>query len=40
MFKNVRLDMLFYIFVDPSFKVTTSFANEARNTTSTSKFIN
>ena len=30
---------LFYLFLNPSFKMTTSFANIARTTASTSKFI-
>ena len=35
MFKIVRLVIIFHIFISPSFKVTTSFANVARTTTST-----
>ena len=35
MFKNVRLVIIFHIFLNPSFKMTTSFANVARTTTST-----
>ena len=36
MFKNLRLVILF---LNPSFKMTTSFANVARTTASTSKLI-
>ena len=39
MFKNMRLVILFDMFVNPSFKMTTGFANIARTTASTSKFI-
>ena len=40
MFKNMRLVILVDImFLDPSFKMMTSFANIARTTASTSKFI-
>ena len=39
MFKNMRLVILFYMFLNPSFKMTTSFANVAKTTASTSKFI-
>ena len=39
MFKNMRLDILFDMFLNPSFKMMTSFANVARATASTSKFI-
>ena len=39
MFKNMRLVILFDMFLNPSFKMTTSFANIARTTASTSKFI-
>ena len=39
MFKNMRLVILFDILLNPSFKMTTSFANIARTTASTSKFI-
>ena len=39
MFKNMRLAMLFDIRLNPSFKITTSFANIARTAASTSKFI-
>ena len=39
MSKNIRLDILFDMFLNPSFKITTSFANEARTTASKSKFI-
>ena len=38
-FKNMRLVILFYMLLDPIFKMTTSFANIARATASTSKFI-
>ena len=37
MFKNMRLVILFDMFLNPSFKMTTSFANIARTTASTSK---
>ena len=39
MFKNMRLVILLDIFLNPSFKMTTSFANVAKTTASTSKFI-
>ena len=39
MFENMRLVILFDMFLSPSFKMTTSFANIARTTGSTSKFI-
>ena len=39
MFKNVRLVILFDMLFNPGFKMTTSFANIARNTASTIKFI-
>ena len=39
MFKNIRLVILFGIFLNPSFEMTTSFANIARTAASTSKFI-
>ena len=39
MFKNMRLAILFDIFLNPSFKMTTSFADIARTTASASKFI-
>ena len=39
MFENMRLVILFGMFLNPSFKMTTSFANIARTTASTSKFI-
>ena len=39
MFTNMRLVILFDILLNPSFKMTTSFANIARTTASTSKFI-
>ena len=38
MFKNMRLVILFDMLLNPSFKMT-SFANIARTTASTSKFI-
>ena len=39
MFKNMRLVILSDMFLNPSFKMATSFANIARTTLSTSKFI-
>ena len=40
MFKNITLAViLFDMFLDPNFQMTASFANIARTTTSTSKFI-
>ena len=39
MFKNMRLVILFDMFLNPSFKMTTSFANIARTTAIASKFI-
>ena len=39
MFKNMRLVILLDIFLIPSFKMMTSFANAAKTTASTSKFI-
>ena len=39
MFKNMRLVILFNMLLNPNFKITTSFANVAWTTTSTSKFI-
>ena len=39
MFKNMRLVILFDIFLDPSFEMTTSFGNIARATASTNKYI-
>ena len=39
MFKNMRLVILFDMFLNPSFKMTTSFTNIARTTASTSKLI-
>ena len=39
MFKNVRLAILFDMLPNPSFKMTTSFADIARTTASTSKYI-
>ena len=35
MFKNMRFVILFDMFLDPSFKMTTSFANIARTTATT-----
>ena len=39
MFKNMTLVILFDMFLNPSFKMKTSFTNIARTTASTSKFI-
>ena len=39
MFKNMKLVILFDMFLNPSFKKTTSFANIVRTTASTSKFV-
>ena len=39
MFKNMRLVILIDMFLNPSFKMATSFANVAKTTASTSKFI-
>ena len=39
MFKNMILVILFDMFLSPSFKMTTGFANVTRTTASTSKFI-
>ena len=39
MFKNMRLVILFDMFLNASFKLTTSFASIARTTASTSKFF-
>ena len=39
MFKNMRLVILFDMLLNPSFKMTTSFANIARTAASTSKYI-
>ena len=39
MFENMRLVILFDMFLSPSFKMTTSFANIAKTTASTNKFI-
>ena len=39
MFKNMRLVILFDMILNPSFKMTTSFANIATTTASTSKFV-
>ena len=36
---KMRLVILFDMFLNPSFKMATSFANVARTTASTSKFI-
>ena len=39
MFKYMRLVILFDMLLNPSFKMTTGFANVARTTASTSKFV-
>ena len=39
MFKNMRLVILFDMLLNPSLKMTASFANIARTTASSSKFI-
>ena len=39
MFENMRLIILFGMLLNPSIKMTTSFANTARTTASTSKFF-
>ena len=39
MVKNMRLVFLFDMFLNPSFEITTSFANIGRTAVSTSKFI-
>ena len=39
MFENMRLVILFGMFLNPSFKMTTRFANIARTTASSSKLI-
>ena len=39
MFENVKLVILFDMLVNPSFNMTRSFANIARTTAITSKFI-
>ena len=39
MFKNMRLVILFDVFVNRSFKMRTSSANIARTTAGTSKFM-
>ena len=39
MFKNMRFVILFDMLLTPSFKMTTSFANIAKTTASTSKFL-
>ena len=39
MFKNMRLVILFDMLINPSFKMTTSFANIAKTRASTSKFM-
>ena len=38
-FKSMRFVILFYMFLNPSFKMTRCFANIARTRASTSKFI-
>ena len=38
-FQNMRLTILFDILLNPSFKMTTSFANIARTTASRRNFI-
>ena len=40
MFKNKRIVILSGMFFNPSFKITTGFANIARTTASARKFIN
>ena len=39
MVRNMRLVILFVMFLNPSFKMTTTFANIARTAASTRKFI-
>ena len=39
MFKNMTLVILFDVFLSPSFKMATNFADVARTTAGTSKFI-
>ena len=39
MFKNIKLVLLFDMFLNPGFKMTTSFANVAGTAASTCKFI-
>ena len=39
MFKNMRLVIVFAMFLNPSFKMTTSFSNITRTSASTNKFI-
>ena len=39
MFKNTRLVILFYIFLNPSFEMMTGFPNVGRTAASTSKFM-
>ena len=39
MFKNMQLVILFDMFLNPGFKMTTSFANIARTTARASEFI-
>ena len=39
MFKNMRLVILFVMFFNPGFKMTTSFTNIARTTAGTTKLI-
>ena len=40
MFKNMRLVMIFDMLLNPSFEMTTTFANIGGTSASTSKFIN
>ena len=40
MFKDMRLVIFFDMLLNPNFKMTTGFANLARTTARTSKFIN
>ena len=40
MFQNVRLVILFDMFLNPSFRMTTKFANVARTAASTGKILN
>ena len=39
MFENMRLVILFYMILNPSFKMTAGFINIARTRAGTSKFI-
>ena len=39
MFKNIGLVIIFDMLLNPSFKMTASFANRAKTTASKSKFI-